>query len=242
MSDILRIPNDNRRLYVIGDIHGRADLLDQIIDEIDRDIEKHGRSECLTITLGDYVDRGPDSRGVLERLVRNPFPTDYVALKGNHEALFETFMRRPPLADVWRDLGGLETLHSYGVPVNDLMLGKGHEEAARALSAAVPETHRAFLKSLPNCMSIGQYFLCHAGVRPGVPLDRQSINDLLWIRHEFLKSKEDFGKMVIHGHTPNEWPEVRPNRINIDTGAFATGRLTCLVIDAGGGGRFLFTA
>jgi serine/threonine protein phosphatase 1 len=109
------------------------------------------------------------------------------------------------------------------------------------LRAAVPEEHRAFFASLKPFVNIGNYFFCHAGIRPNVPLDRQDIKDLLWIRDEFLNSKRDFGKMVVHGHSPNEWPEVRRNRINIDTGAFATGRLTCLVID-GERSHFLFTA
>jgi len=240
MTDQSKLSADDIRLYVIGDIHGRSDLLDRIIDEIYRDIEGCGGRECLTITLGDYVDRGPDSRGVLDRLSQNPFPTRYVALRGNHEALLEAFLQRPSVLDHWRHLGGLETLHSYGIAVNELMRGKGYEEAALALSAAVPEKHLAFLRSLKNSVTIGEYFLCHAGVRPGIPLDRQNIDDLLWIREEFLNSDLAHGKMLIHGHTPNEWPEVKPNRVNIDTGAFATGRLTCLVID-GGRGRFLFT-
>jgi serine/threonine protein phosphatase 1 len=231
---------DDMRLYVIGDIHGRSDLLDRMVSAIHRDIEKYGRQKSLTITLGDYVDRGPDSRGVLERLARNPFPGEYVALKGNHEALFESFLHDRAGADFWRQLGGLETLHSYGVPVSDLMVGQGIEEAADALNAAIPEAHRAFLSSLESSICIDGYFFCHAGVRPGVRLDRQNVNDLFWIRDEFLNSKQDFGKMIIHGHSPHEWPEVKPNRVNIDTGAFATGRLTCLVIEHGRG-RFLFT-
>jgi len=239
MKDNLQIPDDIR-LYVVGDIHGRSDLLDQIVDKINRDIEHHGRRECLTITLGDYVDRGPDARGVLERLCRNPFPTQYVALRGNHEELFETFLHEPSVADQWRRLGGLETLHSYGIPTKDLMLGRGFEEAARALSLEIPEAHQAFLASLKTHASNSDHFFCHAGVRPDLPLDRQNVDDLLWIRDEFLSSKKDFGKMIIHGHTPNEWPQIMPNRINIDTGAFATGRLTCLVIE-GNRGRFLFT-
>ncbi len=228
------------RLYIIGDIHGRSDLLDRIVDEIYRDVEKHKGGECLTITLGDYVDRGPDSRGVLDRLARNPFPTDYVALKGNHEVLFESFLRDPSTGDAWRRLGGLETLHSYGIPVNELMLGRGYDDAVRALRAAVPKEHLRFLSALKPSMSIRDCFLCHAGVRPGISLENQSLEDLLWIRDEFLNSTADFGKIVIHGHTPREWPDVRPNRVNIDTGAFASGRLTCLVVD-GEHGRFLFT-
>ena len=152
----------------------------------------------------------------------------------------KSFLHRGSGADFWRQFGGLETLHSYGVPVGDLMVGKGAEEAARALNAAIPEAHREFLSSLKDSLSIGKYFLCHAGVRPNVPLDRQNVNDLFWIREEFLHSEQDFEKMIIHGHSPHEWPEIKSNRINIDTGAFATGRLTCLVIE-GDRGRFLFT-
>jgi serine/threonine protein phosphatase 1 len=239
MSNDFEIPA-GVRLYIIGDIHGRSDLLDQMVEVIHRDI-KHGWRESLTITLGDYVDRGPDSRGVLERLVRNPFPSRYIALKGNHEVLFESFMRDGSDADIWLQFGGLETLHSYGVPVSEVTVGKGAKEAARALNLVVPKVHRAFLSSLKNSISINGYFFCHAGVRPNIPLDRQNENDLFWIRDEFLRSDNDFGKMIIHGHSPHEWPEVKRNRVNIDTGAFATGRLTCLVIEDGRG-RFLFTA
>jgi serine/threonine protein phosphatase 1 len=240
MVDRSEISAGNKRLYVIGDIHGRSDLLDRMINAIHRDNEKHGWRDSLTITLGDYVDRGPDSFGVVERLAHNPFPADYIALRGNHEVLMESFLQDSSVADYWRRLGGLETLHSYGIPTNDVKRGKGVEEAASALNAGLPDAHRAFLASLRSSICIDGYFLCHAGVRPSIPLDRQSVDDLLWIRDEFLNSKEDFGKMVIHGHSPHEWPEVRPNRINIDTGAFATGRLTCLVIE-GGQGRFIFT-
>jgi serine/threonine protein phosphatase 1 len=241
MTNEINVSADDMRLYIIGDIHGRSDLLDRMVNAIYRDNEKHGWRESLTITLGDYVDRGFDSRGVLDRLSRNPFPTtSYIALKGNHEELFEGFLQDASSGGYWRRLGGLETLHSYGVPTNEVMLGKGFEQASRALDAAVPEAHRVFLSSLKNSISINGYFMCHAGVRPGVPLDRQNARDLCWIREEFLNSKVDFEKMVIHGHSPHEWPEVKPNRVNIDTGAFATGRLTCLVIEDGRG-RFIFT-
>ena len=228
------------RCYVIGDIHGRSDLLDRMVDAITRDIEQNPVAASLTVTLGDYVDRGPDSRGVLDRLAHNPFPTDYVALKGNHEELLETFLTRPAIGPQWRRLGGLETLHSYKVPVADLMVGKGFDEAAQALRQALPAEQSAFLGRLKLSLTVGGYFLCHAGVRPGVPLDNQRAEDLLWIRDEFLSSKVDFGKIVVHGHTPTQSPQVLANRINIDTGAFATGRLTCLVIEDGGL-RFLST-
>lgn len=232
---------DNGRLYVIGDIHGRSDLLDQIVTQISRDIDSSPVSSCLTVTLGDYVDRGPDSRGVLDRLVRNPFPMNFIALKGNHEALLEAFLHDPATAEHWRRLGGLETLHSYGVSVSDLMRGQNYDQAAAALQAAVPDEHFKFLASLKPFFIAGKYFLCHAGVRPGIPLERQSTKDLLWIRNEFLNSTVDFGRIVVHGHTPRERPEVLPNRINIDTGAFNTGRLTCAVLDSAGH-RFLTTA
>jgi len=218
---------------VIGDLHGRSDLLDKMVDEIKRDIDQNPARESLTVTLGDYVDRGPDSRGVLDRLVRNPFPTDYIALKGNHEELFETFLTRPAIGPQWRRLGGLETLHSYKVPVTQMMVGQGFDEAAEALRQALPEAHSTFLGGLKLSLTFGGYFLCHAGVRPGVPLESQKAEDLLWIRDEFLSSKAHFGKIVVHGHTPTQSPEVLANRINIDTGAFATGRLTCLVIEEG---------
>jgi Calcineurin-like phosphoesterase len=182
-----------------------------------------------------------NSRGVLDRLARNPFPTEFAALKGNHEALLETFLRDPAVAEHWRRFGGLETLHSYGVPVRNLMMGANYDQAATALQAAVPDAHFKFLASLKTSIIVGKYFLCHAGVRPGVPLERQSIEDLLRIRDKFLSSAVDFGKIIVHGHTPVERPEVLPNRINIDTGAFATGRLTCVVLECSEP-RFLTTA
>src|SRR5450759_4037534 len=235
----VQIENANTRLYVIGDIHGRLDLLDRLIDEIDRDAKEH-RANCLTVTLGDYIDRGPDSRGVLDRLLSNPFPGDYVALKGNHEALLQAFLENPATGAQWRHLGGLETLRSFGILVGPLMRGQNYDQAAEQLRAALSPEHRKFLASLKTSLTVGRYFLCHAGIRPGVSLERQSEEDLLWIRDEFLSSKMDFGKIVVHGHTPTDEPEVLPNRINIDTGAFATGRLTCLVIDQEQR-RFLFT-
>jgi len=237
--DDAKSPDGNSLLYVIGDIHGRLDLLDRLIAAIDRDVQEHG-PKAIVITLGDYIDRGPDSRGVLDRLMDNPFPTPYVALKGNHEALLAAFLADPAVCTRWRMLGGLETLHSYGVPVSSLAISKNYEEAAARLRVAMPSKHLGFLQSLKSWYSHGKYFCCHAGVRPGVPLDRQSDKDLIWIRDEFLRSKIDFGKIVVHGHTPTPEPEVLPNRINIDTGAFVTGKLTCIVLE-GDQHRFIFT-
>lgn len=227
------IPNDNLRLYVIGDIHGMLDLLERAVAAIHRDVALHG-SDALTVTLGDYVDRGPASRGVIERLAQNPFPTPYVALKGNHEGMMEDFLGDPSLGMQWRTQGGEQTLRSYGVAARGLMVGRANVDAAARLRAALPDSHLLFLRSLKLSLQHGRYFLCHAGVRPGVPLDRQSEHDLLWIRDEFLSSPADFGKIVVHGHTPMREPEVLANRIGIDTGAFASGRLTCVVLEDAG--------
>ena len=229
--------NENKRVYAIGDVHGRLDLLARVAEAIKRDVEAHG-SDALTVTLGDYVDRGPKSRQVIDALIANPFPTPHIPLKGNHEVLLETFLADPEIGAQWRRLGGLETLVSYGVPVSGLMVGKNYDEASEQFRKVLPPEHLQFLKSLKTSYSHGNYFLCHAGVRPGVPLERQTVDDLLWIRDEFLSSTRNFGKIVVHGHTPVEAPEVLPNRINIDTGAFATGRLTCIVLEESGH-RFL---
>jgi serine/threonine protein phosphatase 1 len=229
--------DDDTRLYVIGDIHGRLDLLEGVIEAIDRDVAARP-GKALTVTLGDYVDRGPQSRGVIERLAANPFPTSYVPLKGNHEAIFEAFLADPAVGAHWRRLGGLETLASFGVPVQQAMLGRNYGETALRLRKALTDKQARFFAALQLSLTVGCYFLCHAGVRPGVPLARQTEEDLLWIREEFLESSADFGKIIVHGHTPVTAPEVLPNRINIDTGAFATGRLTCIVLE-GGRHRFL---
>ncbi len=223
----------SERIYAIGDIHGRLDLLERAIAAVRGDVERHGPA-ALTVTVGDYIDRGPRSRGVLDRLAENPFPTPYVALKGNHETLLEGFLADPGLGPFWARQGGVETLQSYGVMTGPLADDADFVDAARQLRAALPAAHLDFLRSLKLSFSRGRYFFCHAGVRPGLPLDRQSEEDLLWIRDEFLLSRADFGKIVVHGHTPAAEPEVLPNRIGIDTGAFASGRLTCVALDEGG--------
>ena len=229
------------RVYAIGDIHGCSDLLDRMAKAIGEDLAAHPVRDALTVTLGDYVDRGPDSRGVLNRLVRNPFPTAYLALKGNHEQLLAAFLTDPSVMGHWRQLGAIETLHSYGVPAGALMPAREYGTAAAAFRDALPPAHLQFLSQLKTSFDAGSYFLCHAGIRPGVPFDRQSEEDLLWIREDFLNSRMDFGKVVVHGHTPVDQAENLPNRINIDTGAFFTGRLTCAALE-GASRRFLSTA
>jgi serine/threonine protein phosphatase 1 len=229
-------PEKSERIYAIGDIHGRLDLLERAIAAIQRDVEERGPA-ALTVTLGDYVDRGPESRGVLDRLAGDPFPTPYVALKGNHEALLEEFLTDATTGSYWRQQGGAQTLQSYGIRLGRL-IGSNFATAQKQFEAALPQAHRQFLDSLKISFTRGAYFFCHAGVRPEVPLDQQSDHDMLWIRDDFLSSSRNFGKIVVHGHTPVPEPVVLPNRISIDTGAFMTGRLTCVALE-GGDPRFL---
>jgi serine/threonine protein phosphatase 1 len=228
---------ERTRVYAIGDVHGRDDLLDEMADLIERDCAS-APVETITVMLGDYVDRGPHSAAVVERLASGRFPTRLCALRGNHEAMLLQFLAEPLALEFWRRNGGLETLHSYGVDVSAAMRGEGYEAARDAFRETLPAAHRAFLEATALSATIGDYFFCHAGVRPGAPLSNQREEDLLWIRDGFLSHERSFGKIVVHGHTPVARPEVRANRINIDTGAFAVSRLTCLALE-GEDRRFL---
>jgi serine/threonine protein phosphatase 1 len=225
-----RVP-DGIRVYSVGDIHGRDDLLEEMAGRVNTDLESRSLDDVVTVFLGDYVDRGLGSMPVVERLSRGEWPTPIVALAGNHEDLLLAFLEDARVLDAWRSLGGLETLHSYGVNVGPAMAGRDFGTIRQAFVARLPEGHRHFLASLKVSTTIGDYFFCHAGVRPGVPLDRQDREDLLGIRGPFLSSEAEHGKIVVHGHTPSVAPEVRPNRIGIDTAAYATNRLTCLVLE-----------
>jgi serine/threonine protein phosphatase 1 len=218
------------RIYVIGDIHGRADLLDNLARQIDVDL-KSAPKTVVTVFLGDYIDRGPQSQAVVDRLCRCAFPTPIVTLRGNHEQMMLDAFDDHTVFASWRQFGGLETLMSYGVDVSQIMRGLAFEQARTQLLEKTPAAHRKFLESLSATHELGDYFFCHAGVRPGVALARQAAADLLWIRDEFVESPAFHGKIVVHGHTPVGEPDVRPNRINIDTGAYATGVLTCLVLE-----------
>jgi serine/threonine protein phosphatase 1 len=154
-----------------------------------------------------------------------------ICLKGNHETYIEAFLKDAAVLSEWRQLGGLETLLSYGVAPS---MGVDRPEQARMAAAfrqLIPESHLQFLGNLKSSVTVGDYFFVHAGVRPGIPLQMQRDQDLLWIRGDFLLCEKDFGKTVVHGHTPVRAPESRFNRINIDTGAYATGQLTCLILE-----------
>jgi serine/threonine protein phosphatase 1 len=222
---------DGVRVYAVGDLHGRADLLRDLVPQIELDLVINPVAKAIVIFLGDYIDRGPASRQVIELLVELEKSLDVIFLKGNHESFALDFLDNPDVLDRWRNYGGLETLLSYGLTPSIRPTQKENAELARAFAATLPESHHRFLTRLKTSFSCGDFFFVHAGVRPGVPLEEQREEDLLWIRNEFLVSEIDFGKIVVHGHEPVDHPEIRFNRINIDTGAFATGRLTCLIIE-----------
>lgn len=225
-----RIP-DGVRIYAVGDIHGRADLLDSVLTGIDADLETNPVSVGIEVYLGDYIDRGPASREVIDRLVVRNRSFRAVFLKGNHEAYLTDFATNPPIFEEWRQFGGRETLMSYGIvpPINSSE--DEQERLAAAFDQALPASHRRFFGNLRLSFTCGDFFFVHAGVRPGTPLARQREVDLLWIRQDFLLCEEEFSKIIVHGHTPVPEPDIRPNRINIDTGAYATGRLTCLKLE-----------
>jgi serine/threonine protein phosphatase 1 len=225
-----RVP-DGLRVYAIGDIHGRADLLGRLITQIADDIERSPIPTSLCVLLGDYVDRGSQSRFVLDMLSADLFPTEMVPLRGNHEMMFLEFLSDAGAGASWRGNGGVETVHSYGIDVSGFRKGRDLEQVAHQFRSEVPAAHIEFLRKTQLSITVGDYFFCHAGIRPGVPLDLQQEEDLLWIREEFLFSEVDHGKVIVHGHTPVLEPDVRPNRINVDTGAYITGRLSALVLE-----------
>jgi serine/threonine protein phosphatase 1 len=235
------------RVYVVGDIHGRFDLLQAMERMIMDDVLASGRYlNCIVVHLGDFVDRGFESFKVVDHLLR--LPTDglvRVHLLGNHDLWLREFLhgedQRDEMAASWLRFGGDATLLSYGVRL-DLRKPEPERfaEARLQLQERLPPEHAAFLQELELAFGMGDYFFCHAGIRPDIPLERQVPADLLWIREPFLSWNGDCGKIVVHGHTVEEAPVVRGNRIGIDTGACWTGRLTCLVLE-GTERRFLHT-
>lgn len=228
------------RLYAVGDIHGRADLLDALLARITRDVRARPAERVRLVFLGDYVDRGPDSHAVIDRLCE-PLPEGWerVCLRGNHEDMMTAALADPREADLWLINGGIETLGSYFEAAGEAMPGDTRTAIA-AMSRILPAGHSAFLRDLHDMHRCGGYLFVHAGVRPGVPLEAQNATDLHWIRGPFLRSDADFGCVVVHGHTITHVPEERPNRIGIDTGAFASDILTALVLE-GPTRRFLQT-
>ncbi|MEM7620104.1 MAG: metallophosphoesterase family protein [Pseudomonadota bacterium] len=223
---------EGQRVYTIGDIHGRLDLLERLSEKIVKDIAEHPSLETTEIYLGDYIDRGPKSAGVIDWLTKNSKMCDRrICLRGNHELYPLSFLSDERIYDHWRNLGGRETLISYGIHMPLMFDPEELHHLQQKFIAAFPPHHAEFIANLEDTHIIGDYFFVHAGARPGVPLDKQKQDDLLWIRDDFLHSRYKFSKMIVHGHTPVEKPEIMGNRMNIDTGAYTTNKLTCIVLE-----------
>lgn len=233
-SKTFSIPGDIR-VYAIGDVHGRADLLKQLHARISADTASHGdHRRNLLIHLGDYVDRGENSAEVLEILSQRQVDgiDDVVCLKGNHEDLLQRFLNGDDVARAWTELGGNATLASYGINLTpDAPPDQRFEVLRQALIDAMPPSHTTLLSELALFHQVGDYLFVHAGIRPKRDLEQQRPQDLIWIRDLFLDSKADHGAMVVHGHHCTPEPDIRANRIGIDTGAYYSNRLTCLVLE-----------
>lgn len=228
------VPN-GKTVYAIGDVHGRADMLDELLWRIKDDAGSLYNAKL--IFLGDYVDRGPDSRGVIDRLISlRKDHDDAVFLKGNHEALMLDFLADPEDLSQWLEWGGEETLESYGIDP----AGKEHRALAAELAAAAPKSHLEFLNGLALTHIEGDYLFVHAGVKPGAPLEEQTEADLLWIRKRFHNAAPDARPdyVVVHGHTPTDKPDDAGWRVGVDTGAVYGGMLTAVAL-AGSSRRFL---
>ena len=218
-----------KRCYAIGDVHGRLDLLTSLLDKIKADIARSPGPENFIVFLGDLIDRGPDSKGVVELLMSAPVPDATIrCVKGNHEeGLIRALSGETHLLQDWLKHGGFQCAISYGATGQELMSGET-DDVLTTLQQCIPRRHLEFLKGFNDTIAFGDYLFVHAGVRPGVPLEGQSPKDLHWIRDDFLTSSEDFGKVIVHGHTIVERVEVRKNRIALDTGAYCSGKLTAL--------------
>lgn len=228
------------RMYCVGDIHGRADLLIELQAKILEDAGSFAGDRYL-LYLGDYIDRGRESRQVVDLLLDRPLPGfQTVFLKGNHEQALLDFLVHPEATASWLGFGGRQTLESYGVSMTWLPPMAEMGALAERLAEQLPDAHREFFETGLLSWQGGDYYFVHAGIRPGVPLRAQHFEDQLWIREEFTESTADHGVVVVHGHTISAQPEVRDNRIGIDTGAFHSGVLTCLVLE-GEQRRFLQT-
>ena len=231
---------DRMRLYAIGDVHGRLDLLERMHERIAGEIARDRPADWRIVHLGDYVDRGPQSRGVIDFLIAACARDQrMIALAGNHDMGFLEFLEEADGGGLFARYGGKETAKSYGVDA------QFHSPNALRLTWAelrceVPGKHRAFMLNLRFSIGFGDFFFCHAGIRPGVPLNRQDPDHLIWIRDEFLDYAGLHPKVIVHGHTMTDAPEVLANRVNVDTGAWRSGVLTALVID--GAEKRLITA
>lgn len=220
---------DGERVYAIGDVHGCADLLDQLLGRIAEDDAARGPARTILVFLGDLVDRGPASAAVIERLrLLAEERADTHFLLGNHEEVFlEALKGEPKALRMFCRIGGRETIMSYGVDAADYDR-MDYEELHAAMQVRVPAEHRAFLDRFEDMVIVGDYVFVHAGIRPGTDLADQRTSDLRWIRNPFLSHDRPLEKIVVHGHTISEELDVQPHRIGVDTGAYETGRLTAL--------------
>lgn len=237
------VPQDTV-VYAVGDVHGRLDLLERMVARIAADAGRVRARRRVVVFLGDYVDRGPQSRAVVEYLSAGP-PSDgplasaeWICLKGNHEDYLVRFLTEAAGDRAWLQNGGLATVESYAGTVDGL--ANDLPGLQMMLSRAVPPAHLRWMVRLPVRHVEGDYLFVHAGIRPGIALEDQDPADLLWIRDDFLSASTTFEKVVVHGHSTTSLPEIRPNRIGIDTGAYRSGRLTTLVLE-GADKRFLAT-
>jgi Calcineurin-like phosphoesterase len=220
------------RAYVVGDIHGRLDLLDELLAKIHADLKGRAPCETLLVFVGDLIDRGPDSAQVIERLRTYRHPNvQPIFLLGNHEeVMLRVLDGDATLIPSWLKFGGAQCLQSYGLASKEVAIAEdGH--AIALIRRAVPPRHVDFLRDFVDSCRFGDYLFVHAGIRPGVDLQEQRQSDLRWIREPFLLDESDHGFIVVHGHTITAEVEERTNRIGIDTGAFATGVLTALGIE-----------
>jgi serine/threonine protein phosphatase 1 len=215
-------------------VHGRLDLLTRVHAAIDADLRAHPIASPVEITIGDLVDRGPASRGVVDAVARRAIERSHsvVALRGNHEDMVLRFLDDAREFEDWREFGGYETLMSYGVARRPVTTQADREDLRDAFIEALPPQHLRFFEDMAPYWIEGDYVFVHAGLRPGVPFPMQNLEELRWIRDDFLLHEAPFEYFVVHGHTPVTQILCRPNRIDIDTGAYATGNLSCLVLEA----------
>lgn len=229
----------SERVYAIGDIHGRLDLLEALANAIEADNSQHEQARSTVILLGDLIDRGPDSAGVIrfvrEWQARRPLRI----LCGNHEEMLLESLVRPEVLSAFLRHGGRETILSYGL-TEESYRRLTLEELQQRMAQAIPADHIAFIRSFEDSIMIGDYLFVHAGIMPGVALDKQERTNLRWIREPFLSYEGRHEQIVVHGHTITPDVTIRHNRIGIDTGAYLHGRLTALVLE--GKERNLITA